>query len=227
MGASSFGTELARIGELQARLPAAIAVGLGIVALGAAVLPDIWMLTRHVYTIAHEGAHATLGSAIGRKVNGVKMFRDGTGVTAVTSGEKAGSVMFLAVGYIGPSAFGVAAAKLIELGHMIAVLWLALVLLLLLLLVVRSSFGFLSVLASGAALYAVAVYTSVGAQVMAAYVIAWFLLLSGVRVVRDHGTGAADANELRGLTSIPRGFWSAFWFLGSVAALGLGGYLLV
>jgi hypothetical protein len=68
-----------------------------------------------------------------------------------------------------------------------------------LLLVVRSSFGFLSVLASGAALYAVAVYTS----------------------------GAADASELRGLTSIPTGFWSAFWFLGSVAALGLGGYLLV
>jgi Peptidase M50B-like len=227
MGGSPLGTELARIGQLQTHLPGPLAVLLGIVAVGAAALPDVWLLTRHVYTIAHEGAHATVGSVMGRQVTGVKMFRDGSGNTSVQPGQRSGDVMFLASGYLGPSAFGVGAAKLIELGHIVAVLWLSLILLLLMLLVARSSFAIISVLITGAAVYVVAAYTAVGAQVMVAYVITWFLLLSGVRMVREHGTGARDADELRNLTSIPKGFWSFLWFVGSIAALGFGGYLLV
>ncbi len=45
------------------------------------------------------------------------------------------------VGYLGPSAFGLCAAKLIETGRVVAVLWVATILLVLLLFVVRKSFG--------------------------------------------------------------------------------------
>jgi len=219
--------ELARIGQLQAHLPGPVAVLLGLVALGAAVLPDIWLVARHVNTIAHEGAHATMGSVMGRKVLGVTMGRDGKGLTAVQGGEKAGSVAFLLIGYLGPSCFGLVAAKLIQLGHIIAVLWLAMALLLCMLVVIRRSFGVLTVIGTGAVLFAVADFATVGAQVLAAYVIAWFLLVSGVRVIREHGVQARDADELRKLTRVPQGFWSSLWFIGSLAALGLGTALLV
>lgn len=223
---SPIGTELARIGQVQAHLPGAVAVLLGLVALGAALLPAIWPVARHVNTIAHEAGHATMASALGRRVVGVTMKPDGSGLTEVQLGEKAGSVMFQLAGYLGPSVFGLVAAKLIQLGHSIAVLWLAMLLLLCMLLVVRG-FGLLTVIGSGVALYVVAADTSVGAQVMTAYGVAWFLLLSGVRVISEHGSTAADADELHKLTKVPRGFWSFVWLIGSLAALCVGAVLLV
>jgi hypothetical protein len=49
------------------------------------------------------------------------------------------------VGYLGPSGFGLCAAKLIETGHVVAVLWLAIMLLVLLLFLIRKSFAVVSV----------------------------------------------------------------------------------
>jgi hypothetical protein len=45
------------------------------------------------------------------------------------------------VGYLGPSAFGLCAAKLIETRHVVTALWVAIILLVLLLFLVRKSFG--------------------------------------------------------------------------------------
>jgi hypothetical protein len=58
------------------------------------------------------------------------------------------------------------------------------------------------------------------------YGLAWLLLLSGVRIILLHGSAAGDAQTLRGLTKIPRGFWSRLWLAGSVAALIFGATLL-
>jgi hypothetical protein len=221
-------TELARIGQVQAHLPAAVAVLLGLVALAAAAVPALWRLTMHVNTIVHEGMHATMASALGWKVSGITMQRDGTGLTnAARNSARSDEFLFLFVGYIGPSAFGLLAAKLIQIGHAVAVLWLALVLLVCMLVVVRRSFGVLTVLAAGAGIYLVLVYTSVGAQVALAYAVAWFLLLSGIRVIGQHGAGAGDAHKLRELTYVPRGFWSLLWLVLSVGAAGLGAVLLL
>ena len=49
------------------------------------------------------------------------------------------------VGYLGPSGFGLCAAKLIETGHVVTVLWLAIMLLVLLLFLIRKSFAMVSV----------------------------------------------------------------------------------
>jgi Peptidase M50B-like len=227
MTGTSLGAELARIGQLQARLPGSVAVALGIVALGAATLPDIWRVTQHVNTLVHEGAHATMGSALGQRVGGVTIKRDGTGETAMQGGGRSGSIMVGLIGYLGPSGFGLAAAQLIQLGHIVAVLWLAMALLLCMLVVVRQPFGLVTVLCAGALLFVVAAYTSLGAQIMAGYLIAWFLLLSGIRVIWQHGTRARDATILREITHVPQGFWSILWLLGSLAALGYGATLLV
>jgi hypothetical protein len=221
------GTVLSRIGETQVPLPGAVAVMVGLVALAAVGIQEIWMLARHVNTIAHEGAHAIAGSAAGRQIRGVTLRPNADGLTAMSGGKVAGNVTIGVVGYLGPSVFGLGAAKLIEVGHSVAVLWLTLVLLVLLLLVLRQVFSFVPVLITGGLLYLIARYGSVGMETATAYGVAWFLLLSGVRVVLDHGAGAADAGNLARLTRTRPGCWVVPWLIGSILALVVGGVLLV
>jgi len=64
-------------------------------------------------------------------------------------------------------------------------------------------------------------------QVLTAYAIAWFLLVSGVKMVRIDGKGNGDAKILRGATKIPHGFWWWLWQLGTAAALLFGATLLI
>jgi hypothetical protein len=224
---TSLGTDLARIGQVQAHLPAAVAVLLGLVALAAALVPAVWALTAHVNTIAHEGMHATMASALGWKITGITMERNGNGLTKAAGTGKSNEFLIALVGYIGPSAFGLLAAKLIQVGHAIAVVWLAMLLVVSMLVMIRRSFGVVTVIAAGVALYLLLAYGSVGAQVITAYLIAWFLLLSGIRVIGQHGAGALDAGRLRDLTLVPRSFWSFLWLVISIGAAGLGALLLV
>ncbi len=134
---------------------------------------------------------------------------------------------YLFAGYLGPSAFGLGAAKLISVGHAVAVLWLSLLLLAILLTMVRNLFGVFSVVITGFVLYLFARYAAVGTDKVVAYVITWFLLLSGLRMVVEHGSGADDAGILAGITYIPRVLWLGLWLVGTTFALVLGGSLLV
>jgi hypothetical protein len=224
---STLQAALSRIGETQAPLPGAVSVFIGFAALAAVVVQEFWLLTRHVNTIAHEGAHALVGSAVGRKVKGVRLKPDATGATTTAGREGAGNITTLAVGYVGPSAFGLVAAWMIQLRHSDAVLWVTLLLLAILLLTVRNAFGVVPVLATGALVYIIARYGSVGADSAVAYGVTWFLLLAGVRAVLDHGVDAKDADILRGLTKIRPGVWFWLWLILSFGALAFGGSMLV
>jgi hypothetical protein len=225
--APSLGTVLSRISETQAPLPAATAVLIGLAALAAVSLQEIWLLARHVNTIAHEGAHAIIGSAVGRPIKGVKLLLNGDGRTEVGPGQVPGDVTISVIGYLGPSAFGLGAAKLIELRHSAAVLWLTLILLAVLLVTLRNVLGFVSVLVTGGLIYIIARYASAGTGTVTAYGVSWFLLLSGIRVVLDHNTDASDAATLAGLTHIWPSIWVLVWLVGTVTALAVGGSLLV
>jgi len=213
---------------LQSHLPVTTSALLGVGALGAATLPGISLLTQHFNTMAHEGAHAAMGSVTGRRVTGVSLRGNGEGRTTLSRPRGLGFLLAGVAGYLGPSLFGLAAAKLIEVGHIVAVLWLSLLALVCLAVMVRrSGFGLAAVLASGIVLFLVARYAPLGAEIALAYGIAWFLLVSGVRVVVQHGRHASDAVILRQLTHVPPAMWAAFWLLGSAAALLLGGRWLV
>jgi len=225
--ASSFGAVLSRIGEIQAPLSAAGSVLIGLLALVAVTLQVIWLIARHVNTIAHEGAHAMTGSAFGHRIVGVELNPDATGATERSGYKFPGHLTARFVGYLGPSLFGLGAAKLIEVGHSVAVLWLTLLLLILLLFVLRKVFSYVPVIATGLVIYLVARYGSVGAETITAYAIAWFLLLSGVRVVLEDNLDASDAISLASMTHIWRGFWVLLWLAGSIAAVAIGGSLLV
>jgi Peptidase M50B-like len=227
MAAPSLRSELARIGQLQAHLPGAVSMMVGVAAFVAVIFSELWAAAEHVDAIAHEGAHAAVGALAGRRVTRVRLFGNGEGDTSLHPPSGPGYILAGIAGYLGPSGFGLGAAELIRIGHSVAVLWFALVLLVLLLIPLSWCFGVISVTGTGLLLFLVARYASVGAQVATAYALAWLLLLTGVHTVLKHGTGARDAGILRDLTKLPRGFWHNLWLTGSLLALVFGGRLLL
>ncbi|MGH3304093.1 MAG: M50 family metallopeptidase [Streptosporangiaceae bacterium] len=227
MTASALAASLARIGQVQPHLSGPTAIVLAIVAIGA-VAPGIWLVSQHVTTIAHEAAHATLASSFGHKIDGITLSRKAFGATAHHGPSGAlGRNTITFIGYLGPSAFGVLAAELISVGHSVAVLWTGLVALLGILVCMRRSFGILTVSVAFILLFFIAGFARVGVQVVTAYLIAWFMLASGVRMIRADGAGAGDAKKLLSTTKVPASVWSAVWLVGSVVALGFGAVLLV
>jgi hypothetical protein len=226
MTASGLFGSLERIGQVQAHLPGPSAVLLALVAGAAASF--LWPVTQHFATMAHEGAHATVGFVTGLKVSAMTFGLHGNGATEVSGGGPIANFSSALVGYLGPSAVGVGAAGLIRVGHMVAVLWLGAVALLIIMLSLRKrSFGYLSVPIAFVLVLGVAGFASAAVQVATAYVVAWFLLVSGLKVARIHGRNAKDAQLLQGKTKIPAAFWSFVWQLGAAGALVLGAILLV
>jgi len=227
MSASGLAAALARIGQLQSHLPTAVSLLLALVA-AAAVSPGAWLVTRHITVMAHEGAHATVGSALGHKINGIEFALNADGATHTTGpGGKMGAFTILFAGYLGPSAFGIGAAELIKAGRIVAVLWAGLAALAAIMLVMRRSFGVITVILAILTLFSIAGFATVSVQVTTAYLIAWFLLVSSIRIITIRGKDADDAGKLSGLTKIPAGFWSRVWLLGSIAALVFGATLLL
>lgn len=200
---------------------------IGLVVLAAVAFEQSWIVVRHLMVMAHEGAHAVLASLLFRGVSGITLNQDGTGLTEFGGGGNLGTVLIKFVGYIGPSVVGLSAAKLIASGHSVATLWVALFLLAILLLALRMSFGIVTVIPSGALVFFVARFAPVQTQEVTAYAITWLLLLSGVRVIIQHGLGSGDGSDLRKLTGIPHLLWSVLWLAGALWAVAVGGRMLV
>ena len=215
---------------MQAPLSGPAAAAVGLVAFGVVVTDVGWDVVRHVTVMAHEGAHAVADSLTGRQVDYIKLnySAEKSGVTkAKNVGGWSARVVVSFVGYIGPSSFGLGAAKLIQLGYALAVLWVTLFLLGILLFLLRWSFGLLSVTLSGGLVYIVVRYTPMSAQIVAAYAIAWLLLLSAVRGILVRGIKSGDGGDLRDLTLIPRFIWFLLWLAATLAAVAIGGRWLV
>src|SRR2546429_9903069 len=99
---------------------------------------------------------------------------------------------------------------------------------------IRHAYGVVAVVVVGAIVFAVSWYAPPAAQAAFAYAGVWFLLVGGVRPVgelqrlRFRGKAPdSDADQLAGLTHVPALLWVALFGLVNLAALGLGGYLLL
>ncbi|MDQ3484295.1 MAG: M50 family metallopeptidase [Actinomycetota bacterium] len=199
------------------------------------IVRPVWDLTRHVVTIVHEGAHGVVAMLSGRKLAGIRLHSDSSGVT-VSRGQTRGPGMILtaAAGYVGPALLGLGCAWLLGQRHAVAVLWLLVVCLALLLVQIRNFFGLASVVATGLLLFLVSWRLDVDAQVVVAYAVTWFLLMAAPRTVWElqasRRRGAArhsDADQLGRLTPLPALAWVAIFFLVTVGGLVLGaGWLL-
>ena len=186
-----------------------------------------WELIQHFQVMAHEAMHGVVGSLSGRTVQWIELKPNADGATKIDPPSGPGYLVAGFAGYLGPSAFGLGAARLIQFGHIIAVLWVTTLLLGLLLITLKPSFGYVTVPLAGFLIFLVLKHTSQTAEILAAYVITWFLLLSGVRIVVQRGVNAGDAGILRNLTSIPRLVWFALWLAGTLTAVVIGARWMV
>ncbi|MEO7351339.1 MAG: M50 family metallopeptidase, partial [Marmoricola sp.] len=193
--------------------------------------PRAWARTRHLVTIAHEGAHGAVALLSGRKLAGIRLHSDTSGLT-LSRGRPTGPGMVLtsAAGYVGPGLMGLAAAYLLQAGHAVGVLWLALVLLAALLLQIRNIAGLYVVLVVGAGVFAISWWASPPMQVVLAHVGTWFVLLAAPRAVLElHGhrrrgrARTSDADVLARLTNVPGIVWVGLFLVVNLTALVIGG----
>jgi hypothetical protein len=204
----------------------------------AAVLvlsPALWRRTRQAVTIAHEGAHGVVALLVGRRLSGIRLHSDTSGLT-LSSGRPTGMGMVLtcAAGYIGPALFGLGAATMLAAGHAIALLWALLGLLTLLLVQIRNWYGLWSVLVTAVPVLAATWWLPPGGQAAVAAVATWFLLLAAPRAVLELQTARrrgrarnSDADQLARLTRLPGVVWVAVFLVVDVGALLLGAHLLL
>src|SRR5215470_16051427 len=227
-----------RVSGSQPLPPAWVVALTGLLALGVVLDSRSWRLTGKVITIAHEGGHALVSVLSGRRLDGIRLHADSSGVT-YSYGRRTGPglVLTAAAGYVMPSLLGAGAAWLLAERHLTAMLWLALVLLAATFLAIRNLFGALAVLATAGGVFAVSYYTAPAVQAGFGYLAAWFLLFGGLRPVvelargssgqRQRWTRGSDADQLARLTGAPAGLWITLFMLVALGALVAGVVLLV
>jgi hypothetical protein len=204
-------------------------------ALAVVLLRRSWRLARNAITIAHEGGHALLAVLTGRRLSGIRLHSDTSGLT-VSVGRPTGPGMAatLFAGYVTPSLTGLLGAWLLSTGRIRLLLWLSVALLLAMLVMMRNVYGGIAVLAAGAMVFAISWYASSDVQAAFAYAGVWFLLLGGVKPIaelqrlRRRGyLPDSDADQLGRVTRTPPLFWVGLFGLVNLTALVAGAALLV
>jgi hypothetical protein len=204
-------------------------------AVAAVTWPHVWSLTRHVSTIVHEAGHAIVALLTGRRLAGIRLHSDSSGVTVSVGRPRGpGMVAMLAAGYPAPALLGLGAVALLRSDRAEVLLWGLVVVLTGMALQIRNWFGAWTILATGAVVFAVTWWLPDSWHRAFAYVVTWFLLLSGPREViglyaarRRRGARGSDADQLARLTHVPAGLWSAAFLLVCLAAAVFGIWLLL
>jgi hypothetical protein len=225
----------AQVTATTPELRTAVLLGTAAVAGVLVLSPALWRSSRHVVTIAHEGAHGLVALVAGRRLSGIRLHSDTSGLT-LSAGRPTGlgMVFTCAAGYTGPALFGLGAAALLAAGHAIGLLWALLALLALLLVQIRNWYGLWSVLVTGAVVFGATWWLPPEGQAAFAALATWFLLLAAPRTVlelqssrRRRRSPDSDADQLAGLTPFPALFWVGIFLLVDVGALLLGGSWLL
>ncbi|GHH63992.1 membrane protein [Streptosporangium violaceochromogenes] len=220
--------------KAQAGPPPWVVLLAALAAFGVVTWSTSWHLSRGLITMAHEGGHALMALLTRRKLQGIRLHSDTSGVT-LTRGRPTGPGMILtaAAGYVTPSLLGLGGAWLTASGYVTILITLLVGLLFCMLLVIRNLFGVVSLLATGGAISAFTWYSAPGMDAVLAYLAVWFLLFGGVRPIlelrrkrrRGH-TPDSDADQLARLTFLPAGFWVLLFLLVAAGSLACGAYLL-
>jgi hypothetical protein len=215
--------------------PTTLVVLTGVGALLAVVVDDVWRWTRNVVTIVHEGGHAVVALLTGRRLTGIHLHSDASGLTlSVGKPYGLGMVLTAAAGYLSPPLMGLAGVGLLALERVTVLLWIAAAVLLLMLLVVRNLYGALALVASGGVVVLVTLEASADSQAAFGYLLTWFLLLGAVRPVLDlqrqrrRRPGLdTDADQLAQLTGVPALAWVGIFALTTLSSLAYGSWLLL
>lgn len=212
-----------------------IVLGCAAAALLVVLIRDVWIVARNVVTIAHEGGHAFVALLVGRRLSGIQLHSDTSGVT-VSRGRTHGPGMVATAmaGYLTPSLIGLGFAALLVNGKVTALLWTTIALLAVMLVKIRNAYGVVSIVVTGLIVFAISRFTSVAVQAGFAYFFTWFLLFAGIKPIfelqskrRRHRSPDSDADQLARLTRIPGLLWVGLFAVVAIAALALSASWLV
>ena len=201
----------------------------GGVALAAILLA--WRPVRLLVTVCHEAGHAVVAVLAGRRLKGIRLHSDTSGLTLSRGRPRGpGMVAALFAGYPAAALVGLGAAWMAGVGHAIGLLWLTVLLLAVMLLSLRNLYGAAVVLGLCVVVGVLSWYATPVVAGWLATGIAWLLLLAAPRPVVElllrHRPGS-DAAQLAALTHVPRLFWNLLWLVLTAGALVLGaGWLL-
>jgi hypothetical protein len=232
---STIGQVWHQVVSVQPYPTSVIVLGAALVGLLAVLIRNVWVVTRNVVTIAHEGGHALVALLVGRRLTGIRLHSDTSGVT-LSRGRASGPGMIATAmaGYLAPSLLGIGCAALLTSGHITALLWLTVLVLVAILVVVRNAYGVVSIVVTAAAVFVISWFAPAQVQAAFAYAFTWFLVIAGIRPVlelqraRRRGTARdSDADQLARLTRVPGLVWVLLFGLVALGALALaGGWLL-
>ncbi len=218
--------------DLTSRQPlpdGAVVLGAGAVALLLVLWPSTWPRVRLLVTVVHEAGHALVAVLVGRRLQGIRLHSDTSGVT-VSRGRPGGPgmVVMLAAGYLAPALVGLGAALLLADGRALALLWTLSLLLLGVLLWVRNGFGLLVVTVVLATTVLVTWYADARTQSALALLLAWLLLLAAPRPLVElllagrAGRRGSDPDQLARLTRVPALVWVLLMLAASLSGLVVG-----
>lgn len=208
---------------------------LTVAAAGAVVLiTPAWRVARHAITIVHEGGHGVVAVLSGRRLGGIRLHSDTSGLT-VSRGRPSGPGMIvtLLAGYPAAALLGLGAAWLLSRGYDVALLWALLALLALLLVQIRNWFGLWSVAVTGAVVFGVSWFGSMRVQGVFALLVTAFFLFGAVRTSLElqqsryrRAGSSSDAEQLARLTHVPGIFWVAVFLVVQLVCVTVSARLL-
>ncbi len=205
-----------------------------LIALAAVLHGPTWRVARNVVTIAHEGGHALIALVTGRKLDGIKLHSDTSGVTVSRGKPHGPGMVFTALaGYVTPPLLGLLFALLLEGGRVTLMLWFSLALLAAMLIMIRNAYGVLSIAVTGAIIFGVSWLGGDKTQAGFAYLAAFFLLFAAARPVVElqrmrarHMAPSSDADQLAHLTRVPGLAWVGLFGVVALGALLTGGLMM-
>ena len=199
-------------------------------------VPRTWPATRQIVTISHEGGHALAALVTGRRLAGIRLHSDTSGLTRLArKAVRAGMVVMLIAGYLAPAVAGRGRRAAVGAGHALGLLWLLVGWLAVMLVQIRNLYGFAVLVGCGAAVALASWYLPAPWLSTIAYLITWVLLIASPRPVlelirqrrRSRGARHSDVDQLARLTPIPAAIWIVTFLVVNLAGLGLGVVLLL
>lgn len=224
-----------RATTVQPPLPSSSVILVGLIVLVVTWSPLGYRLLRHLITLVHEAGHALVATLSGRRLRGIRLHSDTSGLT-LSKGRPTGPGMVatLAAGYPAPSVLGLLGATVLGLGYAAGLLWALVAACALILLLIRNLYGLWVVLATGVAVAGLSWLASPTLLVWVATALVWALLLAAPRSVlelqlqRRRGQGrGSDVDQLARLTRVPGAIWVGLFFVAGLAALAGAGWLLL
>lgn len=197
--------------------------------------PRTWGIVRHGATLIHEMGHVAMAWLWGRRVEGIRLHSDTSGLT-ITAGKQRGLGVFATflAGYPAPALLGLALIWASTSGYSGAALTALMLVLVLALWLTRNLFGLLVL--GVALLSAGAVFWAADPLAVTCFTVATgiFLVLAGLRTCFDllqthrHGEDASgsDASMLAQHSLLPAPVWCYVFIAASLACMLQGGRLL-